>query len=139
MALQLAGIETALINPTYPPPLLNEMLRISVPTSSVNAASRPPRLVQHCSSGVAVVTGVDGEITVTPTPGFLGTTTFSYFVVGDPDHVATATVTVTGNTPPIAADDVVSVTAGTDTTFDPSVLLANDVDPTLPKQVGRHS
>ena len=78
---------------------------------------------------VAMVTGVDGEITVTPTPGFLGTTTFSYFVVGDPDHVATATVTVAGNVPPIAADDALSVTAGTDTTFDPSVLLANGVDP----------
>ena len=85
---------------------------------------------------VAMVTGVDGEITVTPTPGFLGTTTFSYFVVGDPDHVATATVTVVGNAPPIAADDAVSVTAGTDTTFDPSVLLANDVDPDA-AQAGR--
>ncbi len=82
--------------------------------------------------GFGVVTGIDGEIIVTPAPGFRGSTSFSFFVVGDPSNAATVSVTVTGNEPPIAADDDLVVPVGADTVFEASALLRNDIDPDAP-------
>lgn len=81
--------------------------------------------------GASIVagTGLDGRLVVTPAPGFRGTTTLSYAVVGHPDRTATATITVIGNVPPLAADDELTVPAAIEAVFEPAVLLANDVDP----------
>jgi hypothetical protein len=49
------------------------------------------------TGGFTMRTGLDGEIVVTPAPGFRGTTSFVYAVAGDPEHPATATIT--GATP----------------------------------------
>ena len=74
-------------------------------------------------------TGIDGQILVTPAPGFLGTTTIRYVVAGSAGPVATATITVTGNRPPIAEPDTIAAPQSIDTVIDPSALLANDHDP----------
>ncbi len=99
----------------------------------------PPSQMTIATAGpnaLAVVTGLDGEVIVTPAPGFQGTTSFTYFVEGDPTHVATATVTVVGNAAPVAADDDLAVPVGSETTFDPAALLANDVDPDAAARAG---
>jgi hypothetical protein len=77
-------------------------------------------------NGFAVTTELDGAVLVTPAPGFRGVTTFTFFVLGDPAHVATATIIVVGNAPPLAADDHLVVPVGVATSFDASALLAND-------------
>ncbi len=87
------------------------------------------RITTSRPDGFAVTTELDGRVLVTPAPGFRGVTTFTFFVLGDPTHVATATITVVGNAPPLAADDSLVVPVATETTFAASALLDNDVDP----------
>jgi len=74
-------------------------------------------------------TGIDGQILVTPAPGFLGMTTIGYVVAGTAGPVGTATITVTGNRPPIAEPDAIAAPQSIDTVIDPATLLANDHDP----------
>ena len=81
------------------------------------------------AGGLAAVTELDGRVVVTPAPDFRGVTTFTFFVLGDPTRIATATITVVGNAQPLAADDVLVVPVGIDMSFDASALLDNDVDP----------
>jgi hypothetical protein len=81
------------------------------------------------STGVEISTAIDGQILVTPAPGFLGTATIGYVVAGTTGPVAAATITVTGNQPPVAEPDTITAAQGVDTVIDPAVLLANDHDP----------
>ncbi|MDC0712099.1 Ig-like domain-containing protein [Stigmatella sp. ncwal1] len=73
------------------------------------------------------VTLVDGVVSYTPNPGYVGTDTFTYTVSDGNGGTDTATVTITVvNTPPTANDDSVTVVVGSG----PVVvdLLANDTD-----------
>ncbi|WP_225409013.1 Ig-like domain-containing protein [Stigmatella hybrida] len=71
------------------------------------------------------VTLVNGVVTYTPNPGFVGTDTFTYTISDGQGGFDTATVTVTvGNNPPVANDDAVTVSSGsTGTVVD---VLGND-------------
>jgi CSLREA domain-containing protein len=70
--------------------------------ASVTVTSNP-------ANGSAVSNG-DGTVTYTPTGGFLGTDSFNYEVCDSANVCDTAavTVTVTGNTPPVAVNDAFS-------------------------------
>jgi hypothetical protein len=81
------------------------------------------------AAGFGMTTGLDGQVVVTPAPGFRGTTSFTFASVGDLGHPATATVSVVGNAAPIAGADSLTAVVGADLQFDRSVLLSNDHDP----------
>ena len=73
---------------------------------------------------------VNGRLVYTPDEGWSGTDYFEYTVCDTNGACATQTVSVvvlsSGNHPPVAIDDVVTVPAGETVTFDPT---ANDSDP----------
>ncbi len=74
----------------------------------------------------------DGSFTYTPTTGFFGTDTFTYFVQsgGLTSNLATVTLTVTRvNSPPTAANDNYAVNENATLTVAAPGVLANDVDP----------
>jgi VCBS repeat-containing protein/CshA-type fibril repeat protein len=81
--------------------------------------------IGDASHGSAVL-NPDGTITYTPTPGYVGSDSFSYTVSsGGIDETATINVTVT-NAAPIAAPDIASTPEDTLLTGN---LLSNDSDP----------
>ncbi len=76
----------------------------------------------------------DGGITYSPQTGFVGTTSFTYFIAdghgGTDAGVSTVTVTPAVNEPPVANDDAYSTFRDTQLLVDKtSGLLANDTDP----------
>ncbi|MDA4108346.1 membrane protein [Mycobacterium holsaticum DSM 44478] len=71
------------------------------------------------------VTLSDGVITYTPVTGFVGSDSFTYAVTDGNGGVATATVRVTVNDPPVANDDVVSTEQNRPVLID---VLGNDTD-----------
>ena len=71
----------------------------------------------------------NGDIIYTPSAGFTGTDTFTYQVAdngGVTSNVATVTVTVQPNQPPVAVDDTVTTVTNLATTIN---VLANDTEP----------
>ncbi|WP_148273220.1 Ig-like domain-containing protein [Stigmatella aurantiaca] len=70
---------------------------------------------------------VNGVVSYTPAPGYVGTDTFTYTVSDGNGGTDTATVTVTvTNNPPVANDD--SVTVGANSGATAVDVLANDTD-----------
>lgn len=80
----------------------------------------------------SITTAPDGVLEVTPADGFTGTATFVVANASAPASTATVTVTVVANQPPVAADDVRTVTLGQTATFAATELLVNDDDPDGP-------
>jgi Bacterial Ig domain len=90
------------------------------------------------NGAVTNIDAVTGEVTFTPSAGFIGVASFDYTVDDDDgDTSNTATVTVNVNDPPVAGDttvsvdrnsnvvvDVVALTTDTDGTVDPTSVLA---------------
>jgi hypothetical protein len=84
----------------------------------------------------AVTQGAHGTVTIqgtkliyTPATGYVGTDSFTYIITNALGVSSTGTVTVyviSGNSPPIAVNDTVSISVGTSVTI---AVLANDSDP----------
>jgi VCBS repeat-containing protein len=73
-----------------------------------------------------------GSFTFTPEAGFVGTASFTYKVSDDGSflsNLATASIDVTANEPPVASDDTFATPKDTILTIDAPGLLANDSDP----------
>ncbi|HEX6887458.1 MAG TPA: Ig-like domain-containing protein [Candidatus Nanopelagicales bacterium] len=89
-----------------------------------------PAVLPAITSGLGTIAPAGGnQVTITATPGFVGTLTASYAVTdGELSSLGTITATVTPppNTPPVANPDAGSVVAGGQVRLEP---LANDSDP----------
>ncbi|MCB0971199.1 MAG: tandem-95 repeat protein, partial [Acidimicrobiales bacterium] len=70
----------------------------------------------------------DGSFTYTPTPGYVGTDSFTYRVTDGTTTSAPQTVTFTVNAPPTANDDTYGVTSGQTLLVGAPGVLTNDVD-----------
>ncbi len=74
-----------------------------------------------------VTTNLDGTVTYTPAPGYVGPDSFTYTVSDGAGGSSTATVTVTvGGAGPVAVDDAATTVHGVNVAID---VLANDSDP----------
>lgn len=80
--------------------------------------------VGPAAHGTAAV-GPNGTVTYTPAAGTTGSDSFEYVITDDAGGTAQATITVTINAAPLAADDVASTATGTPVTVN---VLANDSD-----------
>jgi uncharacterized repeat protein (TIGR01451 family) len=72
----------------------------------------------------------DGSFTYTPTPGFAGTDSFTYYATSGATNSNTVTVTIAVTLPPVAVNDgPYSTNAGATFTVPASGVLANDTSP----------
>lgn len=86
-------------------------------------------ILNQPGKGTVAVNSSSGVVTYTPNNGFVGIDSFRYNVEdneGDSSNIATVAITVvSGNVPPVAADDAASTTEDTPVTID---VLSNDSD-----------
>jgi hypothetical protein len=82
------------------------------------------------SHGAMNFFGQDGSFAYTPFPGFVGTDSFQYQAVDSvvSSNLATVTITVVANTPPVAADDSFTVARDDHLVVAAPGVLANDGD-----------
>jgi serine protease AprX len=73
----------------------------------------------------------NGSLSYTATPGYSGTDTFTYraFDGALSSNVATVTITIDGNRPPVAGNDAYAVLQGTTLVVPAPGVLGNDTDP----------
>ena len=85
--------------------------------------------VGTASNGTVTLSDDGTSVTYSPNDPFHGIDSFTYSISDGNGGTATGTVTVWVNALPIAADDAVETTQGTDITIPVSDLLDNDSDP----------
>lgn len=105
-----------------------------VPGTAFEVTARPDAARLEVLAPPALPTGLptsspDGQLLVRPPDGVRGSVTLAVRVAGTTGPTATVTLTVTGNDPPSAVDDTLTVPVDVATVLPASSLLGNDTDP----------
>src|SRR5262249_4895225 len=112
---------------TGAPTEFNVLASVTEPDDGINASSLA--VVGLPTHGSAFVDFLTNEVSYQSNPGFIGTDTFTYQVAdngGSLSNIATVTVTVQANQPPVAGDFSVTAASGVARTFD---LLPHVTEP----------
>jgi hypothetical protein len=116
----------------------DEDTQLTVPAPGVLSNDSDPDgdpLSAVLDTGPAIGTLVfnsDGSFVYTPNANFAGTDSFTYYAAdtdGNDSNIATVTITIEPNPPPVAADDAYTTDEDTPLTVPAPGVLSNDSDP----------